>query len=122
MAVTKAVISPQRSVAGPGYHESSSKGDREKSSKGWQGMENGDGFVHVIGRIDQHRLYRTREVATLLQCSMRYVQVLVELGRLEALRVGRFVRIPGEELVRFINKYKEWDGRDGSNCKLPIEK
>jgi excisionase family DNA binding protein len=85
-------------------------------------MENGDGFGQVIGRINQQRLYRTQEVATLLQCSVRYVQVLVELGRLESLQVGRFIRIPGEELVRFINKYKEWDRSDGSNCKLKNEK
>lgn len=67
-------------------------------------------FNDVLGKIDPYKLYRTREVAEFLQCSVRYVQILVELGRLEALHVGRLIRIPGQELVRFIDKYKEWDG------------
>lgn len=73
-------------------------------------MEDSDGFDLLIEMINRQRLYRTREVATLLRCSVRYVQLLVELGRLEALRVGRLIRIPGLALVRFIEKYKEWDG------------
>ncbi|MFB0515452.1 MAG: helix-turn-helix domain-containing protein [Candidatus Neomarinimicrobiota bacterium] len=75
-----------------------------------RGMESSDGFEVLIEKIDRQRLYRTGEVAVLLQCSMRYVQTLIELGRLEALRVGRYIRVPGEELVRFIERYKEWDG------------
>ena len=67
-------------------------------------------FNEVVGKIDPYKLYRTREVAEILRCSVRYVQILVELGRLEALHVGRLIRIPGQELVRFIDKYKEWDG------------
>ena len=69
----------------------------------------GDGFEQVLRQINRRRLYRTREVAVLLHCSVRYVQLLVELGRLEALRIGRMIRIPGDGLIRFIEKYKEWD-------------
>ena len=72
-------------------------------------MSNLKSFTQVLGRIDRRQLYRTKEVAALLQCSVRYVQLLVELGRLEALRVGRLIRIPGEELVRFIEKHGEWE-------------
>jgi excisionase family DNA binding protein len=74
------------------------------------GITDRDGFDQLMERINRQKLYRTREVAALLQCSVRYVQLLVELGRLEALRVGRLIRIPGEEIARFIRKYKEWDG------------
>lgn len=77
----------------------------ESSSTG-----NGDGFDMLGEIINRQRLYRTREVAALLRCSVRYVQLLVELGRLEAIRVGRLIRIPGLALVQFIEKYKEWDG------------
>ena len=73
-------------------------------------MAGSDGFDLLVEKINRQRMYRTREVAALLQCSVRYVQLLVELGRLEALRVGRFIRVPGEELVRFIEKHREWDG------------
>ena len=73
-------------------------------------MEDNDGFDLMIEMINRQRMYRTREVAALLQCSVRYVQLLVELGRLEALRVGGLIRIPGLALVHFIEKYKEWDG------------
>ncbi len=73
-------------------------------------MENSDGFDLLTEMINRQRLYRTQEVAALLQCSVRYVQLLVELGRLDGLRVGRMIRIPGLALVRFIEKYKEWDG------------
>ncbi len=69
-----------------------------------------DGFQSIIEQINDGDLYRTREVADMLRCSVRYVQLLVELGRLDALRVGRLIRIPGQELIRFIYKYKEWDG------------
>ncbi|MFC1481698.1 helix-turn-helix domain-containing protein [Candidatus Neomarinimicrobiota bacterium] len=69
-----------------------------------------DGFQGIIERINARDLYRTREVADMLRCSVRYVQLLVELGRLDALRVGRLIRIPGQDLIRFIYKYKEWDG------------
>ncbi len=72
-------------------------------------MEDNDGFDLMIEMINRQRMYRTREVAALLQCSVRYVQLLVELGRLEALRVGQLIRIPGLALVRFIEKYKEWN-------------
>ena len=74
------------------------------------GIQDQDGFDQLMERINRQKLYRTREVAALLRCSVRYVQLLVELGRLEALRVGRLIRIPGEEVARFIRKYKEWDG------------
>ena len=73
-------------------------------------MEDNDCFDLLIEMINRQRLYRTGEVAALLRCSVRYVQLMVELGRLEALRVGRMIRIPGLALVRFIEKYKEWDG------------
>ncbi|UCD37982.1 MAG: helix-turn-helix domain-containing protein [Fidelibacterota bacterium] len=73
-------------------------------------MAGRDGFETMIERINRQRLYRTNEVAVMLHCSVRYVQLLVELGRLDALRVGRFIRIPGEEVVRFIRKYKDWEG------------
>ena len=73
------------------------------------GVPDQDGFDQVLERINRCKLYRTREVAALLQYSVRYVQLLVELGRLEALRVGRLIRIPGEEVARFIRRYKEWD-------------
>ena len=73
-------------------------------------MESNDGFEQLLHEINRQRLYRTHEVAALLCCSVRYVQLLVELGRLEALRVGRFIRVPGHALVHFIEKYKEWDG------------
>lgn len=76
------------------------------------GMRNIDSFEQLLHKIDQEQLYRTREVAALLQCSVRYVQLLVELGRLEALRVGRMIRIPGQELVMFIHKYKDWESRN----------
>ncbi|MCK4577535.1 MAG: helix-turn-helix domain-containing protein [Candidatus Marinimicrobia bacterium] len=56
-------------------------------------------------------MYKTKEVAALLHCSVRYVQLLVELGRLDALRVGRLIRIPGQELIRFIHKHKDWHSR-----------
>jgi len=69
-----------------------------------------DGFQGIIENINAGYLYRTREVADMLRCSVRYVQLLVELGRLDALRVGRLIRIPGQALIRFIYKYKEWDG------------
>jgi excisionase family DNA binding protein len=69
-----------------------------------------DGFQGIIESINAGYLYRTREVADMLRCSVRYVQLLVELGRLDALRVGRLIRIPGQDLIRFIYKYKEWDG------------
>jgi excisionase family DNA binding protein len=72
-------------------------------------MGEDDGFGTMIERINRQRLYRTREVAVVLHCSVRYVQLLVELGRIDALRVGRFIRIPGEELVKFIQKYKGWE-------------
>ncbi len=75
-------------------------------------MEQTDGFEQLLHKIDSEQLYRTREVAALLQCSVRYVQLLVELGRLDALRVGRLIRIPGQELVLFIKKYKEWESRN----------
>ena len=71
---------------------------------------NGEDFDMLGEIINRQRLYRTREVAALLRCSVRYVQLLVELGRLEAIRVGRLIRIPGLALVHFIEKYKEWDG------------
>lgn len=73
-------------------------------------MQSIDAFEEMVQKIDRHKLYRTREVAEFLQCSVRYVQILVELGRIDALHVGRLIRIPGQELVRFIHKYKEWDG------------
>lgn len=73
-------------------------------------MEDNDGFDLMIEMINRQRMYRTQEVAAFLRCSVRYVQLLVELGRLEALRVGGLIRIPGLALVRFIEKYKEWDG------------
>ena len=75
-------------------------------------MGNIDSFEQLLHKIDQDQLYRTREVAALLQCSVRYVQLFVELGRLEALRVGRMIRIPGQELVMFIQKYKDWESRN----------
>lgn len=74
------------------------------------GTGNGDSFDMLDETISRQRLYRTREVAALLRCSVRYVQLLVELGRLEALRVGRLIRIPGLALLQFLEKYKEWDG------------
>ena len=74
------------------------------------GVEDSDGFDLLTEMINRQRLYRTGEVAALLRCSVRYVQLLVELGRLEGLRVGRMIRIPGLSLVRFIEKHKEWDG------------
>ncbi|UCH62717.1 MAG: helix-turn-helix domain-containing protein [Fidelibacterota bacterium] len=73
-------------------------------------MEDNDGFNLMIEMINRQRLYRTGEVAALMGCSVRYVQLLVELGHLEALRMGRIIRIPGLSLVRFIEKHKEWDG------------
>ncbi len=74
------------------------------------GIEDSDGFDLLTEMINRHRLYRTQEVAALLCCSVRYVQLLVELGHLEGMRVGRMIRIPGLALVRFIEKHKEWDG------------
>lgn len=68
-----------------------------------------DTFEYLLDKIDEEQLYKTKEVAEILQCSVRYVQILVELGRLNALRIGRLIRIPGQEIVRFIRVYKEWD-------------
>ena len=68
-----------------------------------------DYFREVIGKIDKHRLYRTREAASFLGCSVRYVQVLVERGRLEALQggAGQMIRIPGQGLIHFIDKARK---------------
>jgi excisionase family DNA binding protein len=68
-----------------------------------------DSFESLIAGIERKRLYRTREVAALLECSVRYVQLLVELGRLEALRLGRAIRVPGYGLVRYIRTYRAWE-------------
>ncbi len=53
-----------------------------------------DSFESLLDKIEQEQLYKTKEVAAILQCSVRYVQILVELGRLNALRIGRLIRIP----------------------------
>ena len=74
-------------------------------------MEYTDSFNNLILKIDPEQMYKTKEVAALLHCSVRYVQLLVELGRLDALRVGRLIRIPGQELIRFIHKHKDWHSR-----------
>ncbi len=71
-----------------------------------------DSFESLLDKIEEEQLYKTKEVAAILQCSVRYVQILVELGRLNALRIGRLIRIPGQEIVRFIRTYKEWDQVD----------
>lgn len=71
-----------------------------------------DSFECLLDKIEEEQLYKTKEVAAILQCSVRYVQILVELGRLNALRIGRLIRIPGQEIVRFIRIYKEWDQVD----------
>ena len=71
--------------------------------------QNRDCFESLIAGIERKRLYRTREVAVLLECSVRYVQLLVELGRLEALRLGRAIRVPGHGLVRYIRTYRAWE-------------
>lgn len=71
-----------------------------------------DSFECLLDKIEEEQLYKTKEVAAILKCSVRYVQILVELGRLNALRIGRLIRIPGQEIVRFIRVYKEWDQVD----------
>ena len=70
-----------------------------------------NGLDQLIDKIQVDHLYRTKEVAALLSCSVRYVQLLVELGRLESLRVGRLIRIPGQDLVHFIERYMDWHAR-----------
>ena len=68
-------------------------------------------FGQLLAQIEPRQLYRTKDVARILSCSVRYVQLLVELGRLEALRVGRLIRIPGDELLRFVEQHMQW-GRE----------
>jgi len=57
-----------------------------------------------VKEIKPVKLYKTREVAALLNCSIRKVQYMVKLGSLKALRNQGLIRIPGEEIVRFLEK------------------
>lgn len=61
-------------------------------------------FSELIEKIDTHRLYRTREAAAILECSTRYVQLLVKRGRLRALKSDCYLCIPGHSLIHFIDK------------------
>ena len=72
-------------------------------------MQNTDPFDNIVKLIDPYKLYRTKEVAGFLQCSIRYIQIMVEVGRLDSLHIGRLIRIPGREVIRFIETYKAWD-------------
>lgn len=51
------------------------------------------------------RLYRISEAAQLLKISRRTVQHMLAEGTLKAVRFGRAVRIPAEELHRVVRAH-----------------
>jgi excisionase family DNA binding protein len=48
------------------------------------------------------RLLTVKDVAQFLQCSIRKVQRMIDAGELEAIRIGRLVRVRPEALKAFI--------------------
>ncbi|MFC1746858.1 helix-turn-helix domain-containing protein [Candidatus Neomarinimicrobiota bacterium] len=69
-------------------------------------------FARLLDRIDLDKMYKTKEVAALLRCSIRMVQYWVELGIIESIKVGKFIRIPGEQLYCFVKNYSDWNWRE----------
>ena len=48
------------------------------------------------------RLLTVKDVAQFLQCSIRKVQRMIDTGELEAIRIGRLVRVRPEALQALI--------------------
>ena len=48
------------------------------------------------------RLLTVKDVAQFLQCSIRKVQRMIDAGELEAIRIGRLVRVRPEALQALI--------------------
>ena len=50
------------------------------------------------------RLLTVKDVAQFLQCSIRKVQRMIDTGELEAIRIGRLVRVRPEALQALIER------------------
>jgi excisionase family DNA binding protein len=50
------------------------------------------------------RLLTVKDVAQFLQCSIRKVQRMIDAGELEAIRIGRLVRVRPEALQALIER------------------
>ena len=52
--------------------------------------------------VDTKRLYRVEEAAALLSLGRSKTWEMVSVGELKTIRIGRSVRIPADELDRFV--------------------
>ena len=57
-----------------------------------------------LGSLLSSRLLTIKDVAEFLQCSTRKVQRMIKDGELEAIRVGRLVRVRPEALIVFLER------------------
>lgn len=59
--------------------------------------------THLNGiTITYNGVYSTKQIAGILQCSRRYVQILCETGRLAHHKVGKRYRVPGFVLQKYL--------------------
>jgi excisionase family DNA binding protein len=56
----------------------------------------------LIEDIMKNRLYASKEVSTLLDISYQSLRRAIAKGKIKTVRVGHFVRIPAEEVIRLM--------------------
>jgi len=76
-----------------------------------------------MSTLVQPLAYTIRECAEALRISERTVRRAISAGNLQAIRVGRLVRVPAESLRRFVERAGQQEGRwkDGDTQNHEID-